>query len=444
MTSGPEVASPSGSVGNAFKSFAEVTRMKQFQALFIRFTAVTAVVLSAAAARAAVWETRNQWSPHWEREYQDWVKTGWTRDFFRAAGPFQNMKVDCADAVYAMRFAFAYNNGLPFAINDPTGGRFRDAPGGGLISNEMTQFDHLPAERRARSLLNLVFGVGSTRSLVDDSYPVAISREAIHPGVFIRTDKANHHSWTVRTVSRTGIPHLLYATRPASPSLYERNEYPSVGFLFAGSNAPERAAGFRMFRNKEDLRKKAWDVPGYSLEQHQLPLSGWSTRVQSRLQLTAETPPERVERVLTDACRSARERVDFVNHGLRALAALGPRACMSAPVYDDHSTPSRDRRLRDSFIELGEAYRAAGEGSQLSDELRARVAQVLSGERGAGGPREEAYCPVAIGSGKSLTLGQVYARSMDNRLSNNPHDTLGMRWGEEAFPSARARGCPTY
>lgn len=146
-----------------------------------------ATVAVAPNAQAAVWEPQNSWSPVWEKSYQEWVKTQWTKDFFTKPGPYQNMVLDCADAVYAMRYIFAANNSLPYAINDPSGGR-------GTISQSATRFDKLAPEKRKVAFLKYINGIVSTQSLVRDSYPLATNRDAIHAGVFLRTvqDRITH------------------------------------------------------------------------------------------------------------------------------------------------------------------------------------------------------------------------------------------------------------
>jgi hypothetical protein len=389
-------------------------------------------------ARAAVWTTTQSWTPEWEQNYQSWVATSWDKDFFKRSGFYQNVLMDCADTVYSMRLIFAAQNGLPFAIKDPTGGS-------GIISNQMSRWDSLPQASRLRQFLLYIFETGSTGSLPDDTYPVAVNRNAITSGALLLTDRLSHHSWTVKYISETGIPFLLFASRPARTVLFERFEFPSIGFLFPGGLKPERHAGFRAFRHPEDLKKPVWDVPGYSLEQYQIPVERWPETMQKRLQLKEETPEGRVTRLLNETCKGARERVEAVNQALLAQAKIGSR-CMTAEEYDDLSTPNRDKRMKDSFEALAKAVNEAASLGILSggraETIRAQAESVLAGEKSRMSP--QAFCPVEIAPGVTLTLGQVFERSRGDRMSNNPHDTLEMRWGLAAFPSSKARSCPVY
>jgi hypothetical protein len=395
--------------------------------------------LYAPAANAAVWVPQNTWTPAWEAAYQNWVRTEWTKDFFLKPGPYQGLILDCADAVYAMRYIFAAENSLPFAINDPSGGR-------GTISQASTRYDRLAPQARKVTFLKYLAGALGTQSLVGDSYPLAANREAIHAGVFLRSDAVNHHSWTVKDVSRTGIPYLIYATRPASPKLYSRKEFPSMGFLFNNDNRVERAAGFRMFRSEQDLKTPEWQLPNFSLDQYQIPIAKWKDTMNVKLRLAEETLEEKIDRVLVDACSGAHERIGFVQEALdfQAKADAEGRYCLNAVEYDDSSTPSRDTRLRDSFVELDAAVaRAKRKGIALNPALQQKVDEYNLKEA-SGHLGRKAYCAIEYKPGSFLTLGQVAKLSVDKRLSGDPNETIDVRWGQAYGPTDRSARCPKY
>ena len=385
------------------------------------------------SAHADVWQTTRSWTPAWEKSYREWVEAEWDRSFFTKPGPYKDLKLDCADAVYSMRLAFAAENGLPFAMKDPTGG-------GGIISNSMKRFDEYSSAERLRRFTMYIYGLASTSSLPNDTYPAALSRKAINAGSLILTDARNHHSWTIKSLSEHGIPFLLFASRPAHTVLYERNEYPTRDFIFVDGLRPERHAGFRNFRHPEDLLSNVWDVPGASYDQYKLPWSGWSRHVQKALQLSEETATGKLSRLLGDACREAKDRVQIVKNGVRAVRNAGGQ-CLTQAEYDDHSTPSRDSRMKDAFQKVFSAYKVAVEsGERMSSELKAAAESVVKRRDPNGSP----YCPIEIGSGIVLPLGEVAARMMKGYLSSNPHDSLDARWGLEEFPGPLASQCPEY
>jgi hypothetical protein len=412
-----------------------VTELKALLTRFITLTLIfaatiaLALAITAQFANAAVWETTQSWSPSWERSYRDWVSSSWDKHYFARPGTYQNITMDCADTVYAMRFVFAAKHGLPFAIKDPTGGR-------GIISNRMTRWDGQPQSVRLRNFLQYVFDITETATIPNDTYPVAVNRSALGSGSLILTDKENHHSWTVKAISRTGIPYLLFSSRPARTVLYERFEYPSIGFTFPNGISPETHAGFRAFRWPEHLQVPVWQVPGYSTEQYGFSPSTWHKQMQRRLATEQETGEQRLSRNLTDACRGARERAEMVLKADQINRQLGYQ-CMSQQTYDDYSTPSRDQRLKANFEAVRSAYQAA-KSLSLSKAVRAQAEHVV------GGGRSGSYCGIEIAPGVTLSLGQVYARSMAGRLSSNPNETIRVRWGLDSGPSGKARSCPEY
>lgn len=394
------------------------------------------ILMAGTMAEAAVWQTTQEWDVHWEARYQEWVSREWDKNFFlRPGGLMEGSQVDCADAVYTMRAYFASLNGLPFAIKDPTTRRAE-----AVISNSMSRWDSQPQLERVRRFIKLLYSVGSTATLPNDSYPTAIGPATLHAGSFILTDRANHHSWTIRLFSQTGIPHLIYASRPAKPILFERKDYPSMSFVFPNGIRAETNAGFRNFRYPEDIGRPVHEVPGFSLEQYDISPRGFMRSVQKRMQNVAETHEARVSRLLVDACSGVSERVEAVRLGVARNLELGS-TCMNATEYDDHSTPSRDSRLKASLEDLAASYQEGLNARALSSEMAAKLKSVVSG---AGPANASMPCAFEVSPGKTLSLGQVYKAIIADKLSNNPHDTLEMRWGLARFPSSKAKSCPVY
>jgi hypothetical protein len=390
----------------------------------------------ASLGHAAVWTTTNQWSPDAEKSYQAWALTAIAKNTFVRPGPLQGVVLDCADSVYSMRMYYSFLSGLPFVIHDPTGS--------GTITNDMTRFDRIadPSER-FRAFAEWIYGVAGTSSLPRDSYPVAVTRDAVHGGVFVRSDPANHHSWSIQQVDNTGIPHLFFASRPARTTLFERDYIPSMDFMFPHGNTLASEAGFRMWRHPEDILKPEWEVPGYSTDQFEIPIGKWIRTVQKRLQLVNESPEQRTIRALGNACAEARDRVGVIAEGVAFLATMGDRVCMTPEEFDDYSTPSKDARTKAAFQELADAYVAAGNGVDLSPAVKAEADSVVAGE-GSAPSHAEPNGRVKISATDSLTLGQVFDRSLHDKLSSNPLDPFEIRWGDAPGPSARAAGCPSY
>jgi hypothetical protein len=391
-------------------------------------------------AQAAVWNASHQWNKDWDEKYVQWVKANWDEHFFDRPGtPYTGLRLDCADAVYSMRIIFSYENGLPFAMKDPTGGKK-------LITNEMSRFDREPENKRIRSFLRFIYGVGSTHSLPNDTYPVAISRQTVRSGNIFLTNKKSHHSWTIKEILPTGIPHLIFSSRPAKNTLLVRIGQPSMEFTFVGSLDPATNAGFRGFRHPEDEGKPVWEVPGYSEEQYHIPYNHWMSTVKSKLAEVAETPEALLTRTLKSACDSGQERVTAINEGLQALAKLDKSGCFNAEEYDNFSTPSRDLRLKNAFEDLRDAYQSIRNNrdafTQLPGDLVQNVEDALNIRRS--GSEQSRFCALQIAPNQYMSLGELAARSLNGRLSSNPHDSFEHRWGFMQGHSFRAKGCVSY
>ncbi len=402
----------------------------------VKHTALLFLALSSAvfstSALAAVWKPTRSWDAGWEKNYREWVAKEWSRDFFTKPGTaYTGLSLDCADTVYSMRVIFSYENGLPFSMRDPSNPKR-------VITNEMARFDTLPAQKRIRKFLELIYEVGSTHSLPMDTYPIAIGSDTVTAGTLILTDKANHHSWTIQSLSSYGQPHLVYSSRPAKNRILERSTWPtSPEWVFAAGLNPELTdAGIRAFRHPEDVMKPVWEVPGYSKEQYEIPLRNFFKTVRDRIASSEEPLLDRFKALYVDACAGATERVEAVDEGADLNSKLGA-TCMDAQQYDDFSTPGRDARLKDALNEVESVsamYLNTDSGVLTSSTGRAST---LS----AAGVTE---CKVTWAPGKSISLSQLYARMKASSVSSNPNESKEVRWGESTSSSEKARRCPKY
>lgn len=432
---------------------------------------ILALALLPNFTKAAVWETTNSWSPQMEEEYAAWVKSDWKVDIFRnSRSPYKtNLDPDCADSVYAMRIIFASENGLPFAIIDPTSGR-------SIMSNEMKKFDSYPAgTERVHAFLNWIWGVVGTVTLPADSYPIAVNRDAFHPGAFMLA-KESKHSYSLKKLNENGTPILYYSTQGNDGDLKVRS-WPSEGFLFsAGIKQP---SGMRYFRYPQHLRLDAWDVPGFSAEQYAFPAGRWISTAQKRLALRQETVAENLQRHMSDICQLVNTRVELVNKAIAYNNMIGDR-CLNYQEFDDLSTPSRDRQTKSAYDELEASYREALRNNakipaDMNEQIRNIFADSMSDETG------EQYCVfkygtsgaefidndfnddgnlftrifgtkkkrkqpriVQTGSRGSMTLGELRRRIERGLISSNPNDTGAVRWGDKRGPSEKAARCPIY
>lgn len=414
--------------------------------------------LLCSTAYSAVWTPTNQWNAQWENEFSEWVRLNWTKDFFSneftsngQKNPYYGLRVDCADTVYSMRIIFAYEHGLPFVMQDPTAS-------GKTISNAMSRWDRSNEVTRVRNFLLYVYNMASTRSLPNDTYPIAISRSTVRAGALILTTSKNHHSWTLKNMLNIGVPHLIYNSVVGSHSstiLQERKSWPNPEWVFEGNYSASGNAGFRYWRPSQYLNQPVWKVPGYSEEQYQFPIKSWVKQVQKKLANSQESDEDRIQRLLGDLCEGFTSRVVSVNEALPY--SEGNSQCLDAQMYDNLSTPSRDQRVFDDFIALRRNYREILDnngGNRLSSQTVAQLTKIYPAINNRVKTEHQKMSPQSITAnsvcvtrylpGKKMDLAEFKRRLFDGLISTNPNDPAAYRWGEFRGPSPKAKRCPNW
>lgn len=396
-------------------------------------TPVVSKGLAPGSTTAAVWETTNRWDENWEARYQQWVTTNWVTDIFTNPGsPYRGLLPDCADAVYSMRAIFASQNGLPFAVIDPSTRKT-------VLSNSATKFkSYQQGPERVTAFLFWLYDILGTTTLEEDSIPIAINRQTFHPGGFMLA-KESKHSYTIKKLRDNGVPTLYYSTQANDGTLLVRS-WPSEGFLF--SEGIKNPSGIRYYRLPEDLLKPEWEVAGYSDEQYKFPAGHWIGTVQRLLQVRNETMSEELKRHMEDICQLVSTRVGLVAKADDWIQQNGNQ-CMGAQDYDDLSTPSRDRQMIQAYNDLTDSYtKALSQRASLPRELTEQVANIFapsaSKEKGA------QFCRFNYANGRSMTLGEWRRRLAAGRYSSNPNEPNTIRWGDQRGPSGHANSCPQY
>jgi len=155
-----------------FDQFVEVTMKNFFYYL------VFILIMNHPRAHSFVWESKNTWSNEWEKSYESWIKKNLNQDIFtRKSGILHGISTDCADALYAIRISFSYENKLPFVINAPDATKDKMK----TLSNETNMFDQIKNESdRVRSFINYVSAEVGTENLERDTFPISI--KSIGPG----------------------------------------------------------------------------------------------------------------------------------------------------------------------------------------------------------------------------------------------------------------------
>lgn len=219
-------------------------------------------------AQAEVWHANQKWDEFWEKEYENWVRNNLRTDTFSGdRGLLAGISTDCADALYAIRIQFAYENQLPFIINAPD--VLKDKMK--LFGNDTNMFDHISDQRkRVRAFINFVSDEAGTTELMRDTFPVKIKE--INSGIVYVVEwklfgKPNRHSYIIKGFNAD--KELLYYASDA-PRKVRKLQIDTQFPRFSYDSAP---FGFRRWKRPEHLLMAEKDIPptvGYSDEQYVL------------------------------------------------------------------------------------------------------------------------------------------------------------------------------
>ena len=186
-----------------------------FFALFVSMTG-PAFCSAARESDAQVWKVgEHRWTIQEEDNFGEWIEINVTDDFFIR----HQIRVDCADVPYALRWIYARMAHLPAAA---TTGDNR------LIGHWSKDWKHIPTneqwykDRRFRAALLHMLSVTATRTLPADTYPVRIAPESVKPGsVFLVAE--DHAGIVSRIVMDGSTTHPVHTLEAGSPTRIQKN-----------------------------------------------------------------------------------------------------------------------------------------------------------------------------------------------------------------------------
>ncbi|MEM7646562.1 MAG: hypothetical protein AAF203_06620, partial [Pseudomonadota bacterium] len=323
--------------------------------------------------KAAVWQhdTSLEWDETWQERYSQWVETSVKAGFFKKMGsPFADVKMDCADAYYALQAYFAREHKLPFSVEH------------GKVTNLMTRFDGFSnPDVRLAKFMNYLRGHYGTEALVHkDTFPPALKEVA--PGdIFMwKIGKAGNftrHTYIIQSINDDGTFDVIYSTQANAA----KNGPLKVkkGYMF--KKRPKHRGGDRNrwgFRRMKPAQYADWDqesVPGANFEQYdlaeKLSTTDFFFHIRKLFQTVSQTPQQMVQKAFTSLCSALQGRIEIVNNAQEELKATGG-ACMNFAKYDAHSTPSRDSGLMQDYTNFEyilEQLESAGEIDEVSEPL---------------------------------------------------------------------------
>jgi hypothetical protein len=378
--------------------------------------------------QASVWDAQRDWSTEDEERYSAWVQSDAVHvDLFQSkSSPYSGVKVDCADTAYAFRAVFAYENGLPFKIKNPSYRRGGKAPR--YLTQELTAWDKLPTEReRVVAFINhLGVNLGTETLSLNDSYPVAL--EAIAPADFFMfklvRDNPIRHTYVLKGITEVGNFDVIYSTQ----ALKKDNKPLALKKDYELKHAPTlNHWGFKRFILPEFYDERPLEeAADFSREQYDLAKTlgerKFFKEVKKRLASSMEDPAAMVSRKLKALCEQVQERISAVQAGVDYASKIKNR-CMNYQEFDAYSTPNRDGEIRSSVGDLRELW-AENQAAVSGPEERAVLEFLFEN-----GEASE-HCQVTLSSGKKLNFKQALEAIEQKKASFHPNDTLDKRWGQ--------------
>ena len=327
------------------KSFPEFTA-DQWQAETDPVTSLKALKL---------WEPTNTWNWDWELKYADWISKNVDKTFMQK----YQIPSDCADLAYLLRWIFARDHSLPMATRLSATGKYMTHE---TVLKEWEKLSTDPEwfkDKRFRAALKYVSGQTYTHTLIDDSYPVALNSEAFTEGIHhLHLRDHSGHTMLVHRVDKSGgVPiQVLYSNMPIE--IRELYEAP-----FTDSSWPQDGTvGFLRFRWPQKTNS-GWSLvskskmPFYSLEQfsEDLKKEGESFFIVAFKRVSPNFDPKRLVLETIDSIFAQfANRVKVIEDG---FAFCQTNSCEPGTDGDENwSTPSRDRRLRETLMALDLTY----------------------------------------------------------------------------------------
>jgi len=412
--------------------------------VFMKSLFISILLLFAVSSQAAVWDSAYTWDQRWEQQYSDWVKNSWDQYIFTDKNsPYFGIPTDCADASYAMRAIFAFENSLPFAIVDPT--RSSTKP----VSNKMGRWNKLPAGvPRLKAFIGYLSAIIYTGSMPDDTVPVALNSASLIPGIVYV--KPRVHSYQIKDWSPQGIPVTINSTTPYSvKDMHKYLSFPA----YIPEDIKTFSDGYRRFKRPNELYKMTSTLPGFSLEQYRASKHyefnsvDFNDYVISRTQTEQETVEDKTRRLMFNICYSSYNRASVIDEStayFNKIRATG-RSCMNASEFDQYSTFSRDKRLKEYFIRLGKYVDSTKRFKGKRFPLKAYATDLFeSNPKKYRRTREQflKFCTVPYKRNRVLDVRQVWQRVERNLIVQNPNTTNDWRWGD--YNRQFTTNCPTF
>jgi hypothetical protein len=299
---------------------------------------------------APLWVVKNQWSDEWEAKYAEWVGANFDKYFYEK---YQVM-TDCADVAYSLRWIFSRINYLPAAATLAGSGAIVSQDSAKAEWNKLETHEEWHKDKRFLAGLDWLLNGVYTKTLYKDAYPIELTKETIRPGLI---NLLGGHTEVFSSVSYQPdeIPMMvLSSTMPKAVRVLSSRPY-----LDSDAVAKEQG-GLLRFRWPEYTNNSWTMIPKekmkhYSLEQYaEKPCSNESGLARCIIaNLGMSFKADLMIRKITQGLEeSIAQRIDIIRDG--QIFCSANNCAPGTQGWEDWSTPSRDKRLAESFESAGE------------------------------------------------------------------------------------------
>jgi hypothetical protein len=351
-----------------------------------------------------VWKVgQNRWTVQEEYNYGKWIETNVAEDFFID----HDIRVDCADVPYALRWIYSRIHHLPAAAT---------TSGNRLIGHWSKDWARIPTnaawdkDRRFRAALMAMLASTSTKTLPFDTYPIRITADSVTGGtVFLAI---GDHSGVVSHIVMDGsTAHPVQTLEAGSPAkvqkLHRRNlilpnpHGDNISGLLKFKWPVKTGDGWRYLPVKEH--------PFYSGEQYSSDFTrGYGDYLEAiamRIDPKVYDPNEKAEKVIHTITKRLNERIPIVLTGYKKCHET--QCPEESRLWEIYSTPDRDEFIGVMVDHLERIIKA----NHLDrDAIIDKMAKI----------------ELEISPGQSITL--QYAFENFQWLSSDPEDSIEARW----------------
>lgn len=442
-------------------------------------------------ASQAVWKTKQGWDSKAEALYSAWVNALFQGADERSSWGALNeitqnqdlnflynhlslgeddangkikvlMEPDCADNPFFLRAYFAWKSGLPFGYHEADRGGLGRAPHTGRwITNQVILSKSHPTQKFNTFMRMVMNGVhsGTARTSLNnensDYYPVALSREAIRPGI-VYADPYGHTLILVGQVPQTDDnPGVLLSVDAQPDGTVGIKRFWKGNFLF-NTNEKEVIGepGFKSFRpivvtdGKLRLLKTEEITPESGLLSFSLQQKGMeSNEFYRTMERIINPEPLDPEMAMLDLIKALHEqlvvRVTSVENGEKYMKAhpgtvipMPGRAAgvfQTGGVWEDFSTPNRDLRLliaMDAVLDFPDKVMRSPDDYKIPmlqspEKVKENMQDLLN----------KKLTELSItytrnnGTEQVLTISELLKRREAFEMAYNPNDGAEIRWG---------------